>query len=70
MTELLRSKVRKKQKEKIRKVSFTVENGPTGHSKGDFEVPEIIDQNKIDASFVNGVLTVTMPKTPEAKKRS
>ena len=33
-----------------------------------FEVPEIIDQNKIDASFVNGVLTVTMPKTPEAKK--
>ena len=33
-----------------------------------FEVPEIIDQNKIDASFINGVLTVTMPKTPEAKK--
>ncbi|HIP10442.1 MAG TPA: Hsp20 family protein, partial [Rhodospirillales bacterium] len=33
-----------------------------------FEVPAIIDQNKIDASFVKGVLTVTMPKTPEAKK--
>ena len=34
-----------------------------------FEVPEIIDQNKIDASFINGVLTVTMPKKkPEAKK--
>ena len=27
-----------------------------------------IDENKIDASFANGVLTVKMPKTPEAKK--
>ena len=33
-----------------------------------FEIPAVIDQNKIDASFVNGVLTVTMQKTPEAKK--
>ena len=33
-----------------------------------FEVPAIIDENKIDASFSNGVLTVKMPKTPEAKK--
>ena len=33
-----------------------------------FEVPAIIDENKIDASFSNGVLTVKMQKTPEAKK--
>ena len=33
-----------------------------------FEIPELIDENKIDASFSNGVLTVKMPKTPEAKK--
>jgi len=33
-----------------------------------FEVPTIINQNKIEASFTNGVLTVRMPKTPEAKK--
>ena len=33
-----------------------------------FEVPETIDENKIGASFSNGVLTVKMPKTPEAKK--
>ena len=39
-----------------------------GKFKRSFEVPAIIDQNKIDASFVKGVLTVTMPKTPEAKK--
>ena len=39
-----------------------------GKFQRSFEVPAIIDQNKIDASFVKGVLTVTMPKTPEAKK--
>jgi len=33
-----------------------------------FEVPETIDENKIDASFYNGVLKVKIPKTPEAKK--
>ena len=33
-----------------------------------FEVPKIIDENKVGASFSNGVLTVKMPKTPEAKK--
>ena len=39
-----------------------------GKFQRSFEVPAIIDQNKIVASFVKGVLTVTMPKTPEAKK--
>ena len=39
-----------------------------GEFKRSFEVPEIIDQNKVDASFVKGVLTVTMPKIPKAKK--
>ena len=39
-----------------------------GKFQRSFEVPTIIDQNKIDASFVKGVLTVTMPKIPEAKK--
>ena len=33
-----------------------------------FEVPAVIDENRIGASFSNGVLTVKMPKTPEAKK--
>ncbi|SDE50197.1 Hsp20/alpha crystallin family protein [Ruegeria marina] len=30
-------------------------------------LPEGIDQDKIDASFRNGVLTVHLPKTPEAQ---
>ncbi len=32
-----------------------------------FSFPMGVDQNKIDASFENGVLTVTLPKTKEAK---
>jgi HSP20 family protein len=30
-------------------------------------VPESVEASKIDASFRNGVLTVTLPKTAEAK---
>ena len=41
-----------------------------GKFKRSFEVPAIIDQNKIDASFVKGVLTVTMPKNSRSEKRS
>ncbi len=33
-----------------------------------FRVPEGVDTDKIDATFKKGVLTVTLPKTPEAKK--
>jgi HSP20 family protein len=32
-----------------------------------FRVPESVEASKIDASFRNGVLTVTLPKTAEAK---
>lgn len=32
-------------------------------------LPTDIDKDKVDAKYHNGVLTVTMPKTPEAKGR-
>jgi HSP20 family protein len=31
-------------------------------------VPEGVDADKIEASFKKGVLTVTLPKMPEAQK--
>jgi HSP20 family protein len=33
-----------------------------------FRVPEGVDRNKIEATFKKGVLTVTLPKSPEAQK--
>jgi len=33
-----------------------------------FTLPEGVDMDKIEASFKNGVLTVAVPKTAEAKK--
>jgi HSP20 family protein len=33
-----------------------------------FRIPNVIDADRIEASFNNGVLTVTLPKSPEAQK--
>ena len=35
-----------------------------------FHIPDSIDANKIEASFRNGLLTVTLPKTAEGEKRA
>jgi HSP20 family protein len=39
-----------------------------GSFQRSFTVPEGVDTDKIEASFKNGVLIVTLPKTVEAKK--
>jgi len=33
-----------------------------------FQMPEGVDTEKIEATFKNGLLTVTLPKTQEARK--
>ena len=32
-----------------------------------FTLPELVDTDKIEASYINGVLVVTIPKKEEAK---
>jgi HSP20 family protein len=39
-----------------------------GSFERSFEVPDEVDADKIEASFKKGVLTVTLPKKPEAVK--
>ena len=39
-----------------------------GSFERSFDVPEGVDGDKIEASFSKGVLTVTLPKKPEAQK--
>ena len=40
-----------------------------GSFRRSLQVPGSVDANKIEANFKNGVLTVTMPKSPEAQKK-
>ena len=37
-----------------------------GNFKRSFRVPEAVDSEKISAEYANGVLTLTLPKRPEA----
>jgi HSP20 family protein len=34
-----------------------------------FELPASVDRDKVSADFSKGVLTITLPKTPEAQKQ-
>jgi HSP20 family protein len=40
-----------------------------GSFQRSFSVPDGVDAEKIEAAFKNGILTVTLPKTPEAQKK-
>ena len=39
-----------------------------GSFERSFDLPEGVDPDKIEAAFKKGVLTVTLPKKPEAQK--
>ena len=40
-----------------------------GSFQRSFQVPDTVDAEKIDANFDKGVLTITLPRSPEALKR-
>ena len=58
---------KKIEKEDKQKEYYSMERS-YGSFQRSFQVPESIEQNKIDASFAKGVLTIKLPKFPEAKK--
>lgn len=57
----------KKEEKNERKKDYYLSERRYGSFERRFSVPEGVDTNKIEASFKKGVLTVTMPKTTEAK---
>ena len=58
-----------KQKEKEeKKKDYYLHERSFGSFERSFGIPEGVDTDKIEAGFKKGVLTVTLPKKPEAQK--
>jgi HSP20 family protein len=58
---------KKEEKEEKRK-DFYLSERRYGSFERRFPVPDGVDIDKLDASFKQGVLTITLPKTAEAQK--
>ena len=58
---------RQEEKEEKKK-DYYLQERSFGSFQRSFELPESVDPEKIEASFKKGVLTVKLPKKPEAQK--
>ena len=59
----------KKAEREEKKKDYYLSERSYGAFHRSFRVPENVDADKIGAKFAKGVLTVTLPKTAEAKKK-
>ncbi|MGB8633623.1 MAG: Hsp20/alpha crystallin family protein [Xanthobacteraceae bacterium] len=58
----------KNEEKEERKKGYYLRERNFGLFERSFQVPDGVDSDKIEASFKKGVLTVTLPKKPEAQK--
>jgi HSP20 family protein len=58
----------KQEEKEEKKKDYYLHERHFGSFERSFDVPEGVDADKIEAAFKNGVLTVTLPKKPEAQK--
>ncbi|MBA3904856.1 MAG: molecular chaperone Hsp20 [Rhodocyclaceae bacterium] len=58
----------KKQEKEEKKENYYLSERQFGFFQRSFAVPEGVDTAKIEADFKKGVLTITLPKKPEAQK--
>jgi len=65
---VLTIKGQKEENKEEKDKEFHLRERRFGSFERSIRVPETVDADKIEASFKQGVLTVTMPKTPEAQK--
>ena len=65
---LLTIKGEKKEEKEEKKKDFYLSERRYGSFQRSFQVPVSVDADKIEAKFANGVLTVRLPKSPEAQK--
>jgi HSP20 family protein len=65
---VLTIKGEKQEEKEEKKKDYYLSERRYGSFQRSFPVPESVDANKIAAKFVNGVLTVILPKSAEAQK--
>lgn len=58
----------KQEEKEEKKKDYFVHERYFGSFERSFTIPEGVDRDKIEASFKKGVLTVSLPKKPEAQK--
>lgn len=58
----------KQEEKEEKKKDYYLHERHFGSFERTFRVPDSVDADKIEASFKKGVLTVTLPKKPEARK--
>ena len=58
----------KRDEREEKKKNFYLAERRYGSFQRSFSIPAAVDADRIEASFKNGVLTVTFPKTPQARK--
>jgi HSP20 family protein len=65
---VLTIKGEKQEEREEKKKGYHVSERSFGSFERTFQVPEVIDADKIKASFKKGVLAITLPKTAEARR--
>lgn len=65
---LMTIKGEKQEEKEEKRKGYHLQERRFGSFERYFAVPEGVDTDKIEASFKKGVLTVTLPKKPEAQK--
>ena len=58
----------KQEEKEEKKKDYYLHERHFGSFERSFDVPEGVDADKIEANFKKGILTVTLPKKPEAQK--
>ena len=64
---ILSIKGEKQEEKEEKKKDYYLRERNFGSFERSFQVPDSVDTDKIEASFKKGVLTVTLPKKPEAQ---
>jgi len=66
-TFVLKGEKRQEKEEKDKNYYFS--ERAYGSFQRAFELPASVDRDKVSADFSKGVLTITLPKTPDAQKQ-